>query len=1216
MTTKKKIAAVLLVFIVLLPGLLLLLNYLFTVFINRETLKTEISERFSRETGGAITYHTMDLAWFPSAHVIIHDADISFRENNSAAIQSIKVYPAILPLFRGDLIVSKVEIESPAVTVALEGPSEEAAPVEPKPTADRIRDILTSSLAAVAAVSPDLSLELNNGTIRITRNGQELISLYNVSSTVQTSPGESILDMRLDSKIGNDISITARFDRQTLRGFGEISLKQFRPETIMSDFFPDAALSAGDSDIDLTIRAVFDNAGSFTAGAEGRLSRLTLVRGDKTLVLTGSDLKAFYHEDRDSTAISLDTLKLDSPALEARGSLVVNKASSMIHMKIEATGIEVTPFRDIALSWKDDLPEAERIFSVIRGGRIPGISYEAEGTSFRDLVNEKYFVIRATMEKGQLFIPGPDLDLEDVSGKVAIADMVLTGNDLSGKTDGATGHNGILTLGLREEDSLFHLDIHMKADLARLHPFLKRVVHHKDFLNETGRMRDIKGSAAGRLVLGETLHDIGVRLEVSDLNMYAKYDRLPYPVTILSGGFFYDGSMVSIKDLHAKMGGSTFSGLSASLKLGKNPALTISSAASSLFMNEVYPWIMSYESIRNNVKNLKAVQGVLEVDSLRLKGPLLKPGEWDFTGSGRVMDLSITTPLLQDPLEISDGKFETTQDRLSLIETRMRTADASLKLSGVIRDYLEEEKKPDLTFDGTAGPGTVEQAYRLAGLPAELLPRSTVTVLNARLVRDSDSGTSFAGDLAVANGPSLSLDVAETPDSINIRKLTVKDEKSDASLSLILNARELTSDYTGTLARTTMENLFASPVMNKMTMDGDLHVHIARGTQFQFAAEGRLTAGNLYLPLTEDLPSSIADLSVEADRGWIIVKEARLLLADKYILAKGTVIPTEKGLRFALDASSDGIEWDILDSILEKRRPDRGRNIFSDMIDSGTIDFDSGSFSYAGETFKPFRGKLSLSGDTVHIDVNESELCSIAVTAAVDIDPEGVSVDVHPHADERELESTIECLFNVRQYMTGSFDLDGRVSGTGAEDTLTEHLAGEWTFNADKGRIYQYSLTAKVLAFINLTEIFRGQLPDILEEGFAYKSIISHGKISGSTLLIDEFIIDGASMKIVIQGVIDYSNRQTDLKVLVSPLKTVDFIIDKIPVIGYILGGNLITIPVRVTGDFKDPDMFYMNPADIGSELLDIMKKTLSLPIKIFEPLIPKEKIKGNKSDN
>jgi hypothetical protein len=108
--------------------------------------------------------------------------------------------------------------------------------------------------------------------------------------------------------------------------------------------------------------------------------------------------------------------------------------------------------------------------------------------------------------------------------------------------------------------------------------------------------------------------------------------------------------------------------------------------------------------------------------------------------------------------------------------------------------------------------------------------------------------------------------------------------------------------------------------------------------------------------------------------------------------------------------------------------------------------------------------------------------------------------------------------------------------------------------------------------------------------------------ILGSRLVLKEFVIDAASMEIAGQGNIDFIDKEVDLKVLVSPLKTVDFLIKKIPLITDIVGGTLVTIPVRVKGHIDEPDISYLSPADIGSGLLGIMKNTLELPVKIIHP--------------
>jgi hypothetical protein len=1211
MTSKQKKAIFLLVFVALLLTFLLSLNYLASTFINLDAVKSELRERFSRQAGGTIAYRSIDLSLFPLLHAVIHNADISVPGKVQATVRTLRLYPAILPLLRGKLTIRSLGMGSPEVTIMLPGPAETGRTGDGEPLEDRIRNSLTSALAAFASAAPGLEVEVRNGRVHLRQDGRDLFHLYNLRSTIQFPPGEPSLDMHFESGIGDDISIRVRFNQKSFRGKGDITLRHFHPATVTSLFFPDAALSVGDSDVDLAVHFIFDSSGTFNADVQGRLSRLTIVRGNEKLILKGRDVKAAYRRNNETTRITVDRLKLDSPRLELNGSFFLNRIPRRIRLNIEGTDMEVSSFRKAALVWKDDVPVINNIFSVVRGGRIPAISYRAEVPSFRKLGDAKYFVITGQMKKGNLFVPGPDLNLENVSGTFTIADAVLKGEALGASTDGASGQSGKLTLGLKGTERPFHLDIHLRTDLSKLLPLLRKVVPHRDFLNEIGQLYNVKGSAAGRLVLGESLKDVKVRLEVSDLNLSAAYDRLPYPLKIEAGKVSYDESMVRVEHMRGELGGSTFSDLDAELDLGKEPSLKISSAATMLLMDEIHPWVMSYEGMRKYVMDAEAVTGVVEVTSLRLEGPLMEPGAWNFKGDGRVRDLTIITPLLPDPLEMEDGRFEVTQKRLSLMENRMKSGDAFLSLSGVIEDYLDEQKKSDLTFHGEAGKKTTEWVSRLIDMPAELVPRSPVSVSNARLTRDGDSQTSFTGDLAISEGPGLSLDVTVMPGETMIRELSVKDRESDASMALTLNDEEINVDYAGRLTPGTMEDLFVSPLLKRQMMDGDLHVRISRDVPLQFSAVGNLSAENVYLPLAEDVPSSIESISVEAAGDRVTISNAALMLADRRLTAEGIITSTEKGMRFALDTSSDGIEWDRLSRVFDTDLMDRERTSLSDMIDSGTIDFDSGFFSYGDYTLKPFRGKVTLSGDDARVDVTEAELCNVSISGTMNRGAQTVSVDVHPHADQKELKPAIDCLFHVQKYMTGTFDLDGSVTGEGAKGTLADNLTGPWKFTADNGRIYQYSLIAKILAFLNLTEIFRGQTPDLLDEGFAYKTITANGEVKGSDFVLNEAVIDGASMKIVIQGAINYKNRQTDLKVLVSPLKTVDFIIGKIPVIREILGGNLITIPVRVTGDFNDPDIFYMNPVDIGSELISIMKNTLNLPGKIIKPFIPEEQKQG-----
>jgi uncharacterized protein YhdP len=145
---------------------------------------------------------------------------------------------------------------------------------------------------------------------------------------------------------------------------------------------------------------------------------------------------------------------------------------------------------------------------------------------------------------------------------------------------------------------------------------------------------------------------------------------------------------------------------------------------------------------------------------------------------------------------------------------------------------------------------------------------------------------------------------------------------------------------------------------------------------------------------------------------------------------------------------------------------------------------------------------------------------------------------------------------------------------------------------------------AKIFALLNVTEILVGKLPDLVKEGFAYDSMEAKGNLHDGKLTVKEGTVDSPSMKIVWQGDIDLITKKLDLTVLVAPLKTADRIIEKIPWVGEVLGGTLISIPIKVTGDIRDPTVTPLSASAVGSEILGIMKRILRLPFKII-PLTP-----------
>ncbi len=249
----------------------------------------------------------------------------------------------------------------------------------------------------------------------------------------------------------------------------------------------------------------------------------------------------------------------------------------------------------------------------------------------------------------------------------------------------------------------------------------------------------------------------------------------------------------------------------------------------------------------------------------------------------------------------------------------------------------------------------------------------------------------------------------------------------------------------------------------------------------------------------------------------------------------------------------------------------------------------------------PLHADISLHRDDIDIAVTRATLCGISSPGTMNVTPRELSFDFQLTADNQELEPALVCLFGREQDATGRFDLKVSIKGQGRKETVRDSLQGDAEFVARDGRIFRQPALLNIFSFLQVNQILRG-FPEIRQEGFAYHSIKAKGALRQGTLEVKEGTVDGSSMKIATQGTVDLRHDKLDLTVLISPLKRTDFIIKKTPIIGSILGGSLVSIPLKVSGDMDDPKVSFNPVSAVGSGLLGIMERTLKSPVKLFDP--------------
>lgn len=334
-------------------------------------------------------------------------------------------------------------------------------------------------------------------------------------------------------------------------------------------------------------------------------------------------------------------------------------------------------------------------------------------------------------------------------------------------------------------------------------------------------------------------------------------------------------------------------------------------------------------------------------------------------------------------------------------------------------------------------------------------------------------------------------------------------------------------------------------------------------------------------------------------------KPTKLTWGDSRLTFGGEIGLLEIDIRLDSTISADAIDWNrlvtLLDYIAEKGAGEdqptgEGRVL-------GTLNVRTEKFVYDTFAFEPLEAEVTFKPEKVVIAIQQASLCGIGVRGLLNIYEQTLEVYLVPSANDQDLATTATCITGEKKTATGTFKLSGEFLSKSKPRDFQQSLTGNLSFTAKEGRIYRLGLLAKILSILNVTEIYRGEVPDLTGEGFAYREMTADAEIKGGKIIMQQCSIDGVSMGIACDGKIDFIEKKMNLTVLVAPFRTVDRIVDLIPLVGHVLGGKLISIPFKAKGDLKDPTVIPLPPMAVGSEVLGILERTLKLPITIVQPI-------------
>jgi hypothetical protein len=98
-------------------------------------------------------------------------------------------------------------------------------------------------------------------------------------------------------------------------------------------------------------------------------------------------------------------------------------------------------------------------------------------------------------------------------------------------------------------------------------------------------------------------------VEASNIQISARYMRIPYALEINGGHFNYGGTRLAFDNFNANIGKSSFLHPSIAVDWTGTPGLNVVTQSAKFNLDELYTWLLSFDAFKKNLNNISKLKG-------------------------------------------------------------------------------------------------------------------------------------------------------------------------------------------------------------------------------------------------------------------------------------------------------------------------------------------------------------------------------------------------------------------------------------------------------------------------------------------------------------------------------------------------------------------------------------------------------------------------------
>lgn len=193
---------------------------------------------------------------------------------------------------------------------------------------------------------------------------------------------------------------------------------------------------------------------------------------------------------------------------------------------------------------------------------------------------------------------------------------------------------------------------------------------------------------------------------------------------------------------------------------------------------------------------------------------------------------------------------------------------------------------------------------------------------------------------------------------------------------------------------------------------------------------------------------------------------------------------------------------------------------------------------------------------------------------------------------------------DISREVTGTLTMHSDLTARG--NTLAEikkSSLGNIRLQMNNGKLRKFNTLSKVFSILNVSQLLKFRLPDMASGGMPYSSIKGSIAVKDGILTTNDLFISSNAINISIVGTADIVKEELNLTLGAQPLQTVDKIVNRIPIVGWLLTGkdkDLLTAYFEAKGKWSDPQVSAIPVKSMSKGLLNIFVRAFELPVRLF----------------